>query len=84
MRCSVCGKEIPKNQEVVDTKSDQVFNGRSWSGVGTETVRIYLCPTCARRRSKREVWVWIALATFFLAGAAMIIMRLLQWLPKGA
>jgi hypothetical protein len=76
MKCDICGAQILNHKETFDTKSVDVFRGLGLSRIGTQTVRIWLCPACAQSRRNREVWLWIALGLLF-AGMAIAIWHLI-------
>jgi hypothetical protein len=82
MRCDICGAEIQWHQETLEIKSkgESIGRGGSLSRVGTETVRITLCPACAQERNAiRRVWFLVALG-LVLTVVALAVGQLLPLL----
>ena len=75
MRCEVCAKDIPSGQEVYSTKSEQV-GSPGYTGAFTSTLQVVLCPACAERRNRRELWLWVAVLGIFIAGMVILIREL--------
>jgi hypothetical protein len=77
MECYICARAIPKGQVVHDTKDERI-DAPDHGGGSSKTMQIALCPACARRRNRREVYFWIAVISVVAAGMLGLVFAMLS------
>jgi hypothetical protein len=73
-RCDNCGAYIPGSQAVKSTRDEQI-GPANLLGAKTVTIRIRLCPACAK---KRTTALRIALGIAF----GVVLLLVLEWLLR--
>jgi hypothetical protein len=82
MQCDHCGCNLPKGEQVQDTRSEQIEPPSRYHG-NTRTVLITLCPACAHKR-RRMLWFVLGFLVLLVVGllAIALLARLAPDRPR--